>query len=300
MHFVYPVATNKKVTKDPISESYIDEWRAFFSQQKYFTIQQWFEFIQIENKQGNISVNESQEIIKKLNLKSYEGNYKIVIIWYPEKMHIAAANKLLKSLEEPSDKTLFLLVAQSTDTLLKTILSRTQLIKLHRIAEQDIAEYVTTKYPLLAEQTSSVAQQCDGDMIKLFDIVDQEKFADINPDLFKNWMRLCFKFKGGDLVNFSEEMASLGREKQKQFLNYAQHMIRQSMLLNYQTNTLLRVSANEAAFIKGFSPFIHEKNIMQLTEELNTANFHIERNANPKILFMDLSVKVNTLLTMKL
>ncbi len=299
LHFVYPVATNKKVSSAPVSEHYIDEWRAFFSQQKYFTLQQWFECIQIENKQGNISVNESQEIIKKLNLKSYEGNYKIVIIWYPEKMNVAAANKLLKNLEEPSDKTLFLLVAQNTDALLKTILSRTQLIKLHRIAEQDLVQYLTTVYSLSIDQSKKIAQQCDGDMIKLVEMLDQEKAEDSNTDLFKNWMRLCFKFKGGELVNFAEEIASLGREKQKQFLNYAQYMIRQCMLLNYQTNSLLRISAEEADFIKNFAPFIHEKNILQLTEELNTANFHIERNANPKILFMDLSIKVNALLSIK-
>ena len=300
LHFVFPVATNKKITSNPISESYIDEWRMIFSQQKYFTLQQWFESIQIENKQGNISVLESHEIIKKLNLKSYEGNYKIVIIWYPEKMNVSAANKLLKNLEEPSDKTLFLLVSQNTDALLKTILSRTQLIKLHRIAEPDIVGYLTNTHSLIIDEAERLAQQCDGDMIKLFELLDQEKAEDINTNLFKNWMRLCFKFKGGDIVNFAEEIASLGREKQKQFLAYAQHMIRQCLLLNYQTNSLLRISTDEADFIKNFAPFIHEKNILQLTEEFNTANFHVERNANPKILFMDLSIKINTLLSIKL
>lgn len=296
LHFVYPVATNKKITSAPVSAHYISEWREIITQQKYFTLQQWFEHIQIENKQGNISVNESQDIIKKLSLKSYEAEYKVMIIWYPEKMHTAAANKLLKILEEPPEKTLFLLVAQNTDALLKTILSRTQLIKLHRITEEDIVSYLSVQHQLTPEQSVTLARQCDGDMIKLLDIVDQEKSADINIALFKNWMRLCFKFRGGDLVGLTEEMASMGREKQKQFLGYAQHMIRQCLLLNYQTSELLQINTEEAEFIKNFSPFIHQGNISLLTEEMNTAHYHIERNANPKILFMDLSVKMNGLL----
>lgn len=296
LHFVYPVATSKKITSAPVSAHYIDEWREIIIQQKYFTLQQWFEHIQIENKQGNISVNESQDIIKKLSLKSYEGEYKVMIIWYPEKMHIAAANKLLKILEEPPEKTLFLLVAQNTDALLKTILSRTQLIKLHRITEEDIAAYLSLQHQLTREQSVTMARQCDGDMIKLFDLIDQEKSSDINIQLFKNWMRLCFKFRGGELVSLTEDMASLGREKQKQFLGYAQYMIRQCLLLNNQTNELLQINTEEAEFIKNFSPFIHQGNISKLTEELNTAHYHIERNANPKILFMDLSVKINGLL----
>lgn len=298
LHFVYPVATSKKITSSPISEHYIEEWRNLILHRHYFTLQQWFEHIQIENKQGSISVNESQEIIKKLSLKSYEGEYKIVIIWYPEKMNTAAANKLLKIVEEPPDKTLFLLVAQNTDSLLKTILSRTQLIKLYRIVEQDIVNYLHTKHKLEMDYALQLAQQCDGDMVKLLDILDQEKSSNLNTDLFKSWMRICYKFRGGDLVAWIDEIASLGREKQKEFLVYAQHMIRQCLLLNNQSASLVRTSMEETDFIKNFSPFIHQRNIALLSEELNKAHFHVERNANPKILFMDLSVKMNDLLNM--
>jgi DNA polymerase-3 subunit delta' len=298
LHFVYPVATSKKVSSTPLSEHYIEEWRELFTPSPYFSLQQWFEHIQIENKQGSISVNESQEIIKKLNLKSYEGGYKIVIIWHADKMNIAASNKLLKLIEEPPDKTLFLLIAQDTNAILKTILSRTQLIKLNRIDEKDIAGYLTSHYEISSEHISQLTQQCDGDMIRLAELLNQENTRDINIGLFKKWMRFCYKFHGGELVNLSEELASLGREKQKIFLAYAQNMLRQCLVLNNHANGLLRVNQEELEFIKNFSAFVHHGNIFQLTEELNTAHFHIERNANPKILFMDLSVKVNALLNL--
>lgn len=296
LHFIFPVATSKKITSSPISEHYIDEWREIVSTKKYFSLPQWFEYIQIENKQGNISVNESQEIIKKLSLKSFEGNYKIVVIWHPEKMNAAAANKLLKVLEEPPDKTLFLLVSTNSDVLLKTILSRTQLIKLQRVGENDMVNYLSNEYQITGDKAMILAQQCDGNIIQLHELLDQEKTTYTTIDFFKNWMRLCYKFRGGDLVTWTEEVASLGRERQKQFLSYAQHMIRQCLLLNNQSSNLARINSEEQDFLKNFSPFIHDSNIFQLTEEINTAYHHIERNANPKILFMDLSTKVSSLL----
>jgi len=293
LHFVYPIALSKEVKS---STDVAVQWREAFLDNPYITLFSWFEQLSAENKQAIIGVEESGEILRKLSLTTYESEYKIMIIWQAEKMNPAAANKLLKILEEPPDKTLFLLVCENEDQLLRTIVSRTQLIKINKISDADLMEALVSIHGQTADAAEKTAHLAEGSYAEALSLVSANENAGQNLASFQKLMRASLKFDPKAVISWIDEVSSAGRERQKTFLNYALHIMRESAMMNYGDDSLVRLSADEQEFVKKFSPFIHGANIERFIEELNKAHYHMERNASPKILFMDLAFKFNELL----
>lgn len=293
LHFVYPVALSKDVR---VSTDVAAQWRGAFLDNPYITLFNWFEQLDAENKQAVIGVEESGEILRKLSLTTYEAEYKIMIIWQAEKMNQQSANKLLKILEEPPDKTLFLLVCESEDQLLRTIVSRTQLIKINKISESDMIQSLGDRHGLSPEAAEKIAHLADGNYAEVLLLVNENENAGQNLLSFQKLMRASLKFDPKAVMAWIDEISAAGRERQKNFLNYALHIMRESLVLNYADEELVKLAADEQEFVKKFSPFIHGSNVERFIEELNKAHYHMERNANPKILFMDLAFKFNELL----
>ena len=298
LHFVFPVATSADVKEKPVSAKYITQWREANFDNPYLSLAAWQSKIETGNKQLLISKNESESILKILSLKTYESEYKTMIIWYPERFNIASANKLLKIIEEPPSKTLFILVAHDAEQIISTILSRTQLVKVGRIKEEDLQSELIKKYSLENSVAQKIAHQSDGNFINAQKLIEHSGQEEEYHDLFKEWMRAAFKGNVPALINWSEEIAkiSYGREKQKQFLKYALHLFRESLIKNYGDDEMERVADNEAKFLSNFAPYIHGANCIEIIELFNDASYHIERNANPKILFLDVSLKLTKLL----
>ncbi len=301
LHFVFPVATNDEVKEKPISANFLVQWREVILQEPYLSIANWQEKIETGNKQLLISKYESESILKILSLKTYEAEYKTMIIWYPEKFNIASANKLLKIIEEPPSKTLFILVAHDISQLISTILSRTQLVKVGNVEVAVLKKELIKRYALEESLAQNIARLSDGNFIQAKKIIEQSEQEELFYALFTNWMRAAFKGEVASLITWTDEIAKItfGREKQKQFLNYCLHIIRESLIKNYGNSDLERIANNEKGFLVNFAPFIHGANCMEIINLLNDASYHIERNANPKILFLDVSLKLTKLLRVK-
>jgi DNA polymerase-3 subunit delta' len=295
LHFVYPVALSKDVRT---SSDVIAEWRSAFLSNPYISLFNWFEQLDAENKQAIIGVEESGDILRKLSLTTYEAEYKIMIIWQAEKMNQAAANKLLKILEEPPDKTLFLLICENEEQLLRTIVSRTQLIKINKIKDEELADALIANNELSPEAAQKIAHLADGNYAEALLLISENENAAQNLVSFQKLMRASLKFDPKAVLVWIDEIAAAGRERQKNFLNYALHIMRESLVLNYADASLIKLGADEQDFVKKFSPFIHASNVERFVEELNSAHYHMERNANAKILFMDLAFKFNELLNL--
>lgn len=299
LHFVFPVATNKSITKNPVSAKFIKEWRELVLEKNgYITLAGLQNKLETENKQLLIPKDESVEILKTLSLKTYEAEYKTMIIWFPEKFNGASANKLLKIIEEPPSKTLFILVAHDSEQIISTILSRTQLVKIGQVDDSDIIAELKNYYDCSDELAQRAAQQSNGNLLRAKKIVEHAEYNEHFYELFVSWMRAAFKADVPSLIEWSEEIAqsSFGREKQKQFLNYCLHILRESLIANYGDESLNRIAENEVKFMDKFAPYIHGANCMEMIELMNDAAYHIERNANPKVLFLDVSLKLTKLL----
>jgi DNA polymerase-3 subunit delta' len=295
LHFVYPVALSKDVR---VSTDVATEWRSAFLDNPYITLFNWFEQLNAENKQAVIATEESGETLRKLSLTTYEAEYKILIIWQAEKMNQAAANKLLKILEEPPDKTLFLLVCETEDQLLRTIVSRTQLIKINKLSDVDLTNALIDLHSLSPEMAQKTSFLADGNYAEALLLISENENAGQNLASFQKLMRASIKFEPKAVMAWIDEVSSAGRERQKNFLNYALHIMRESMMLKYADESLIKLGVDEQEFVNKFSPFIHGNNVESFIEELNKAHYHMERNANVKILFMDLAFKFNELLNL--
>jgi len=298
LHFIFPVATNAEVKKNPVSSNFLPAWRELFNESNYFSLAMWQEKIETGNKQLLISKDESVEILKVLNLKTYESEYKTVIIWYPEKFNIASANKLLKAIEEPPAKTLFLLVAEDPEQIISTIISRTQLVKVGRIEEEELKKVIINEFQLDEKAAEHIAHRSDGNYITAKKLIHHSKSETLFHELFVSWMRSAFKGNVLGLVEWTDEIsaASFGREKQKQFLNYGLRLFRESLMQNYGDSSLERNGEAASQFLIKFAPYIHGANCIDIISLFNDAIYHIERNANPKILFLDVSLKLTKLL----
>ena len=297
LHFVFPVIKGKKAI-DPVSDTYIEEWREFVIKSPYFTINNWLDSIEVGNAQGMIFASEASEIIKKLSLKTFESEYKIMIIWLPEKMHQATANKLLKMIEEPPEKTLFLLVSEEPDKVIPTILSRCQLVKIPSFTSDNIEEYITRQFNMSADKAADISRVSNGNIIRAVEHCKNENFSIANLGRFKSLMRFAWKRDIISLIDWAEEVASTGREAQKTFISYTLRMLRENLMLSLdqEKNRLVFLTGDEATFSGKFHPFINEKNIYPLTDELNLVYSHIEANGNAKIIFLDLALKVTRLI----
>ncbi len=295
LHFVYPVI-KKKSGKDVVSDDYITEWRRFVTTNPYFNLKYWLNEIDAENSQALIYAKESDEIIRKLSLKSSEGGFKIMIIWLPEKMHIVCANKLLKLLEEPPEQTIFILVSETPEMILQTILSRTQRYNIKKLGDNTITYALQQRFGLSEQDANNVAHLANGNFVKAIETIHLSEDNKLFFELFINLMRLSYQRKLKDMKQWSEVISSMGRERQKNFLEYCQRMIRENFVYNLRIGDLIYMNNEEAGFSSRFAPFINERNVIGIMNELTEAQLHVEQNVNPKMIFFDFSLKMIMLL----
>lgn len=296
--FSYPVAPRDKISK-PKSVDFAEDWRKAIIGNPYLNFNDWVEFLDIENKQGIIAVEESADILRRLSLKSVESGYKIVIIWLPEKLHISAANKLLKIIEEPPDQTVFILVAENHEQLMNTIASRTQLVKINRIDDKEVMESLMSKHEIQRDAAKKIVHLSEGNYREAQLLLNNDHAEVDEARIFLEWMRHCLKANVSGIVEFSESMTRVGREKQKRFLQTSLHIARECLMMNYADHSMVKLEGDELIAFKKFAPFVNKNNADQFLEEFNKAHFHLERNANTKILFTDLSFIMNRLLHIK-
>jgi DNA polymerase-3 subunit delta' len=305
LHFIYPTVTTEKVDKKPKSIDFITDWRQFVTQNPYGGLFDWYAVLGVQNKQGEIRVDDAQEVLKSLALKSYEGGYKIMIVWMADKMNSAASNKLLKLLEEPPEKTVFILISENEEDIIQTIRSRCQVLHFNGLNEQVIADALISQKQIEPKQATKIAHQAQGNYNKALQLLtdDSEEFP--FEQWFVVWVRAAFKAKGNpaviaDLIQWSEQIAALGRETQKKFLQFCIDLFRQALMYNYETPNLVYMEPTVDKFsIAKFAPFVNGNNIHEIFQELSEAIYHIERNGNAKIILTDLSIKLTRLIHKK-
>ncbi|ETN94063.1 DNA polymerase III subunit [Zhouia amylolytica] len=304
LHFAFPVATTSKIKQHPVSNHFLEEWRSFVKEQPYGNLFDWYQVLGIENKQGQIGVDEAQDIVKSLSLKSFEGGYKVMIIWMADKLNTSASNKLLKLIEEPPNKTVFLLIAEDEEQIIQTIKSRCQILHFPPLAEKDIVEALERRN-MNSNEAVKIAHRANGNFNKAIDLMNRDSEDLVFERWFVAWVRSAFRAKGNkkvihDLINWSEEVAKTGRETQKKFLGYCLDVFRQALLLNYKADSLVYMEMETEGFkLEKFAPFVNGSNIVEISKEIQDAIYHIERNGNAKIIFTDLSIKLTRLLHKK-
>ncbi len=298
LHLIFPVLKVNGI-KNPISDSFVNKWRELVLENKFIDINDWIDTFGVENKtgqQGSIYIDEATSIQRKLSLKNYEAEYRVVLIWLPEKMNLTVSNKLLKLLEEPPKGTVFILVSEDANSLLPTIISRLQTLNVLDFTIEDVVDYFDEVTLEKAKQLKNITDSDFGKMKKILD--DTEGLLDLF-DEFSSWMRLAYRMDVSALSKWVDKIASMGRKHQKLFLSYAIKMIRECLILNFGSSNLLKTNEKEYAFISKFSPFIHEGNSVNIIEELEKSIKAINRNANAKILFFELSLQMVKFLKVK-
>ncbi|MBK6344502.1 MAG: DNA polymerase III subunit delta [Bacteroidales bacterium] len=292
LHFIYPVAKTKEVEDKPLSKLFLTHWRNMLTEKKaVFGLQDWYQQIGLENKQGIINAEDCNEIIRTLSYKSYESEYKVMIIWMVEKLFHAAAPKILKILEEPPDKTLFILISEQAEMVLPTILSRTQLVKFSRLSDQHLVEALMTLTSCTGGEANQVKYLADGNLNAARKILETGETDQANFEFFRLWMRQCFRNDIREISRMTSDFSALGREKQKSLMAYALKIIRFCLHNRIGNHQQIRTEGDELKFIRDFTPFIHPLNANRLNDEFNKAFYHIERNGNATIIFMDLSLQ---------
>ena len=303
LHFVFPVNETKKKDDDEKSASrqsdaFIRQWREAILSNPYTSESQWYETIGLENKLGIINTAESSEVIKKLSLKSFEADYKTMIIWLPERMHINASNRLLKLIEEPPPKTLFLLITENMGALLSTILSRTQIVKILPLKREVIATALVERYRLSPGKAQDISRVANGNFqtaLTLTTITEENPYF----EMFKQLMRHCYSKNVLALFDWVDEASSLSREKQKEMMLYSIKTIRECFMLNIGLGDIAYLSGEEADFGKKFSPFVNNSNIKAIYAHYNSAIEHLGRNGNPQVVFTDFSLNMALLINRK-
>ena len=300
LHFVVPTNTTKSVKSNPESDLFMEEWREFaMKNDGYFNDTDWYAFLDIENKQGYMSVRDAASLLRKLSMKSYEGEYKIAIIWMAEKMRVETANKLLKLLEEPPEKTVFLLIAEDAEELLATIKSRTALVKIPAIDLSSIEAALIDRLGCNPQQAHDAAMISEGNWLTAIHSVQDSEEHKFFFTTFQQWMRLCFKAAYSELIDFSANIKTLGRERQKELLDYGLRIIRNSLLFNNNLAGIVMLPDDEKTFNSKFSPFINPANLEQIAQLFEEAIRQIERNGNAQIIFTDVGFKMVGLLKKK-
>jgi len=299
LHFVVPVLKAGNVTGPPVSDDFIETWRQTLLADNYVTESLWYEAMGAENKQGIINVKESESIIRKLSFKPYESDYKMMVIWLPEKMNLPAANKLLKLIEEPPDKTLILMVSEHTDRIIPTILSRTQLLHVPPLSEAEIREGLKQEGNSDEQLIEDAANRANGNFSLALQTLRQDETESQHFELFTRLMRLSYARNIIEINTWVDQVAAMGRERQKQLIDYSLHLLRENFMLHMEHESLNYMSGKEREFALKFSPFIHSENVFDLVEEFGLAGNHIEANGNPRIILMDLSIRVIRLLMQK-
>jgi DNA polymerase-3 subunit delta' len=304
LHFIYPTISTDKI-KRPVSADFITDWRAFVTANPYGGIFDWYRALGVQNKQGEIRVDDATAILSTLSLKAYEGGYKIMIVWMADRLNISAANKILKILEEPEPNTVFILIAENEEDLLQTIRSRCQIIQFNALSEKVISDALVNKWQVAPQTSVRIAHQAQGNYNKALQFLEEDNEDRYFEKWFVDWVRAAFRAKGNasaiqDLIQWSEMVAGLGREGQKKFLNYCIDMFRQALILNYQATSLVYMEPTIEKFkLENFAPFVNGNNINDIFRELSDAIYHIERNGNAKIILTDLSIKLTRLIHKK-
>ena len=297
---VFPVIKSSNY-KQPISQQFASQWKELVTENIYLNLGDWISFFDADNKsgqQGAIYIHEAEYLQRKVALKNYEAKYRVILIWMPEKMNIATANKLLKLLEEPPKGTIFLMVAEKVDQLLPTILSRLQMIKTTKIDEKIGAAFLQEKHQITIEKAMQLLNLTGGSMGKTIKIITKEDSLNYLQE-FGAWMRMCYKIDIQEMIYWTDAIAQRGRNHQKILLSYAIRMIRECLLYNFANKNLLRINENEEVFMKNFASFIHEENSIEIIEKLEESIRNINRNANAKIIFFELSLQFVKLLKVK-
>ena len=305
LHLSFPTINNTTEKKEAISSDYIKQFREFIIEDPYMDINQWYAYINEDKKQGIISVKEIENIIDNLNLKSFEGGYKVQIIWMVETMRVEAANKLLKILEEPPAKTLFILIAEDDKKILPTILSRCQKITVNALENNEISDHLQNRFSLDKETADTLAKRAEGDWDVACKLIKNNTLQEEFEKYFIRWNRAAVMAPKKPqflrkIVDWSLEISAWGREKQKNFLQFCAETFRQALLQNYESSSLVNNPLTYENFKwDNFSHFVHGKNIEDILEEINNAFFHIERNGSAKIIFLDMGIKLTRFLARK-
>ena len=295
LHFTFPIY-KKDSNKTPLSDDFIDKWRQAVAENPYMKLNQWMDYIGTENQQGLIYTSQGDEVIRKLTLKSSEGGYKIMIVWMAEKMNAECSNKLLKMIEEPPAQTVFLLVTENPDLLLPTIQSRVQRITLRPIEEEVMARALCERFGLVDSDARQVAHASSGNWLQAMETIHLGSRSKEYIELFMTLMRKSYMRDLKGMRQWADGVAGMGREPQKNFLIYCQRMIRESFICNFHRPEINYMNADESNFTSRFAPFVNEKNIFGIMDELSEAQRHIEQNVNAKMVFFDLALKMIMLL----
>jgi DNA polymerase-3 subunit delta' len=298
-HMVFPVNTNNSIKKDACCDDFIADWRSMITDNPYFNLYDWLKSLGIENKQGNIGTEEGSNIIRKLSLTTYESEYKIMLIWMAESMNMHTANKLLKILEEPPEKTVFLLVAESREQLMATIQSRTQALRFKPLTDAEIEQFLIGELAVEKHKAIQIAALSEGNLNLALKLSQEAELLKKDIDDFLDWMRICFKINMPKLLIWVDKMAGVGRENQKNFLAHAVQLTRQTLMLNLDLPQLVKLSQIDKELLKKFSQFVNAGNCDDLLMAFDKAYYALERNANAKMLFLNLSFRVSALLNRK-
>ena len=301
LHFTYPTIKLPSMSSDhkPVSDDFAREWHELVMAGPYFTMNEWLEQMGGENQQAIITAGESDELVRKLSLKSSQGGYKVSVIWLPERMNQECANKILKLLEEPPSQTVFIMACEEPDRLLETIRSRVQRIDVRKIDTDDIRQALIEKRGLTEDVAQRVSRMANGSWLKALEMLSADSENELFLDMFQTLMRLSYQRKVKDLQTWSERMASLGREKQKRFLDYFLRLTRENFMYNFKQEDLCYMTQREEDFAKNFARFINEANVLPIYDLINKAIRDIGQNANAKIVFYDLALQMIVLLIQK-
>ncbi|QYR09932.1 DNA polymerase III subunit delta [Prevotella sp. Rep29] len=301
LHFSFPVFKTKSMSADHkvTSDDFMKDWLQFIKQGPYFTLNQWTGTIGVENQQTKIYVGESDLLTRKLSLTASQGGYKVAIIWLPEKMNAECANKMLKLLEEPTPRTVFILVPEEPEKIIETIRSRTQQIYIKAIQQEEIKKALIKQRGIDEQNATRIARMANGNWLKALEELDSENEKRHFLELFISLMRLTYTKQLGELKTWSENVASLGREKQKRMMEYFLHMVRENFMYNFNQPQLSYMTQDEENFASKFAPFINEANVIQITEQMQRTIPEITQNANPKILFYDMALQLIILIRKK-
>lgn len=295
LHFVFPIIAKKEKKKE-VCDDYLTEWRGFLKGRPYFDIDQWLDYMEAGNSQAIIYSKESDEIFRKLSLKIYEATYRILLVWLPEKLHQTCANKLLKIIEEPPRNTVILMVSEVPDQVLGTILSRAQRINVRGIHPEDITSAMMSQFGLSADDAKHVAHLANGSYLQAIEAISLGEENKFYLEQFKGMMRNSWARNVKGMKEMADLLAGIGRERQKNFLAYCQHLIRENFVYRFQAPELNYMNFDEAGFAVKFAPFINERNVFDIMEELTRAEQHVAQNVNAKMIFFDLSLKLTVLI----
>ncbi len=291
LHFVFPVYKPKNVQKS-YCDDFLPQWRETVLKSHYFSLNHWTEVINAENAQATIYANESESIIRKLSMKPFESEYKTMIIWLPERMNVYCSNKLLKMIEEPPSKTLFLLVTEDEAGIIGTIRSRTQIIRVPRIENTDMAEALGKKGEYTQDQIGEIVHLSNGNYLEALEYDNPRDDKQYFFDIFQRIMRNAFKAEVSVLMDIAEEMAAIGRERQKDFFQYALRLVREFFMLNLGKSSLVYLSREEKEFGVKFSPFINERNVIPINQVFEEGFRDISMNGNSRVVFTDTVLRI--------